>query len=365
MKAAKQFLFLILCLFLSFSVSTLKAGEKIEIGKEFNLFTEKNLEGFLKPFFTSLEESINSNIFSTARYKDCWTVGLDFSVSGMFIPNSHTVFDAERPGAFGNTNIVRTGEIRDGEVLTNYIDDNIQPTIYGGSSTALFAARQNAWYPDSTNKTVGYVEGNNISFMSGLPAIQLTVNIPSRTQVRFRFLTLNVAGESMVYWGVFAAQKVDEFFNLFKPNDLMGLAVHLGYTNASRNPGISLNTFAIGTHFSKSWDYGLTVYAGAQYETISGKFEAVRDKSNPSNYVDNPYEEIRNLNDISINISSFNKFKLLGGVAYRFGFAELHLDAGIASQPIVSAGIHFLFGEWGESQDLELERQIKREKITK
>jgi hypothetical protein len=355
------FSFLISVLFVS---NSLFAGDLIEFSNEFNLFTSKNLEGYAKPFFTSIEESINSNLFSTAYYKDYWTVGLDISVSGMFIPNSQTYFDAERPEDFGNTSKVRTAERRNGDVMRDYTDENIQPTIYGGRATAIYAARQNAWYPDSMNKTVGYVEGNDISFMSGLPTLQLTLGLPTRTQVRFRFLMLNVSGEPLTYWGVSAAQRLDQFFQTFDPEQRMAYALHLSYAQAIRDAGISMNSFAVGGHFSKSWDFGMTFYAGLQYETMSGTFDAVRDKSDAEDYNDSPYEEIRNMEDIHVDISSFTSFRFLGGVSYQIGFLELHVDAAWASQPILTAGISFTFGRWGNSWDLEKERQLNKKTKT-
>ncbi len=360
MKVQIRFLFLILLLISTLGM-TVHAGDKIEVSKEFNLFTSKNLEGYMKPFFTSIEESINANLFSNVYLKDCWSVGLDISVSGMFIPNSQMTFDAERPEDFGNTGIVRTAERREGQTLKDYTDDNIQPTIYGGHSTAIFAARQNPWYPDSMNKTVGYVEGNDISFMAGLPALQLTVGLPSRTEVRVRFLMLNVSGEPLTYWGVSLAQQIDQFFGLFDPEKQMALSVYGAYAKATRDASIDMGTYSLGAAFSKTMDFGLTFYAGLQYENMTGTFEATRDKEDAEEYNDSPYEEIRNLEDINVDITSFNKFRGLLGIAYQIGMLELHADAAWASQPILTAGITFTFGEWGASKDLERERKKKEE----
>ncbi len=357
--------FTILCFSFLLTVmvsGSIYAGDKIEFSNEFNLFTSKNLEGYIKPFFTSIEESINSNLFSTAYYKDYWSVGLDISVSGMFIPNSQMFFNAERPEEFGNSKIVRTAERRGGNTLIDYIKNNEQPTIYGGRSTAIYAARQNPWFPDSTNKTIGYVEGNDISFMSGLPTMQLTVGLPSRTQIRFKFLSIGVSGEPLVYWGISASQRLDQFFQTFLPEERMAYAVHIAYAHASRDEGINFSSFAIGGHFSKTWDFGLTFYTGLQFETLSGKLEAVRDKSNADDYTNSPYKEIRNLEDLNVDISSFNKFRLLGGISYKIGSIELHADAAWASQPILTAGISFSFAKWGNSKDLEKERQMKKRK---
>ncbi len=354
---------LMLCLMSSAITPTVFAGDKIEVGKEFNLFTSKNLEGYMKPFFTSIEESINSNIFSNVYLKDCWSIGLDISVSGMFIPDAQMTFDAERPEYFGNTAMVRTAERRQGETLTDYTSDNIQPTIYGGHSTAIFAAPQNHWQPDSLNKTIGFVEGNDITFMAGLPAIQLLIGLPSRTEVRARFLMFNVSGSPLMYWGISVAQQIDQFFGLFKPEQQMALAVYGAYAKATRDAGIDMGTYSFGAAFSKTMDFGLTFYTGLQYENMSGTFEATRDKEDAADYADSPYEEIRNLEDIYVDISSFNKLRITLGASYQIGLLELHADAAWASQPILTAGLTFTFGEWGKSKDLEREKKEKERKI--
>jgi hypothetical protein len=350
------------------------SADKIVLSREFNLLTSENLKGYITPLFTSLEESINSNIFTSGAYKDCWSVGLDVSVAGMFIPNSQTTFDAERPDEFGDLLVSRTAEMRNGELIINNTGPNTQPTIYGGHSVGIFASPQYHRYPDSIYKSVGYVEGNNISFMAGLPTIQLILGLPSRTQLRFRFLSVDVSGAPLVYWGLTASQRIDQFFNVFKPDDNIGLGLHAGMSFIARDPGVTATSWAAGAHISKAFDFGVTLYTGFQIEGISGKFEATREKPDTSSpnymkdmlyYKNSPWKEIRDMSDLSIDITSLNFFKFLVGVSYKTGLIEIHADAGYASQPIVSAGISFLFGQWGNSIDLERELQKKRNKKIK
>jgi len=356
--------FIITPLFLLFLLCPqLYPSDTIQISRDFRLFTAKNLQGYLKPFFTSIEESFNSNIFTKAIYEEYWTIALDLSIMGMFIPDAHKTFDAERPDLYGNTTICQTTEYREGEYVRNYTKDNIQPTIYGGQSTAIYSAPQNHKYPDSTYKTVAYPEGNNVTFMSGLPILQLIAGFPTRTQLRLRFLAAPVNKETMFYYSIMVNQQIDHFFNLFNPKDKMGLALHAAFHGVTRDFGISANSIAFGAHFSKTWDNGFTGYLALQYEDLWGTFEAARGIDG-KDIIDSPYEEIReSKNPFKVEIENFNKYRILGGISYRTGILELHADAGWAAQPILSFGLTFWIAKWGHEKVFEKEKIEQYEKI--
>lgn len=341
-----------------------KAGEPLEISRDFTLFTSKNLQGYLKPLFTSIEESFNTHMYTTAHYKDHWSIGIGLvGVSGMFIPGSHKTYDAELPGAYGNRDIVWTASINGSDTLKDFRSPYEQPTIYGGASHAVFAAPQSHTgeqfidpvtgkpLPDTTFKSVAFVEGNNISFMSGVPTVlQLMGGFPTRTQVRIRFWGVPVQDEFTYYLGFMVNQQVDHFFQLFGEDSTLALAVNLGYHTLSRDAGLSMNSFSAGIHFSKEWDNGFTGYVGAMFETMSGEFEAVRENYNPNDVVNSPYPEVRRGDPVKFDIESFNSFRIGGGFAYRTGILELFADAAWAAQPILSFGINLWIAEWGEKE---------------
>jgi len=108
-------------------------------------------------------------------------------------------YNAELPGSFGNTNVVITALKNGQEIILNTKGTVPEPTLYGGISTPVFAAPQNPFPPDSFYKTVAFVEGNNISFMSGLPIVQAFLGLPTRTQLRFRFFTYPIDDVSTTY----------------------------------------------------------------------------------------------------------------------------------------------------------------------
>lgn len=337
---------LFLLLFLS---NFLFAQNELEIGREFGIFTSKNLSGFAKPLVTTLSQSFNSNLWSVGNYNNGWSFGLDISAVGMFIPSSQKTYDAELPGGFGNTNITLTAEKRGQEIIMNQKGTVSQPTLYGGASTPVFSAPQNPFPPDSFYKSVAFVEGNNISFMSGLPSVQLFVGFPTRTQLRFRFFTYPIDDVSTTYFTVALNQNIDKLFNIFKdPFSPYSIALHGAYHNVSRNPGITANSYSFGPSFSAVYPSGIGFYVGAQYENLTGSVKAVRKQSNLDEIVNNPYEEVRLGLPLDVNLETFSNFRILGGVSARFGIVELHGDFAYTSQPQLSAGVSLWLFDTGE-----------------
>jgi hypothetical protein len=337
------------------------SANDLTIDREFSLFTSKNMEGYLKPLFTTVSESLNSNLFTTALYDTTWTIGLDVSVMGMLIPNSQKSFIAIRPDKFGDTNICRTAEIRNGKLLRDYLGANIQPTIYGGPSTAIFSQPVNMWAPDSFYKSVAYVEGNNISFMMGIPNLQLIFGFPTGTQLRTKFFFAPVQNETLLYYSVMLNQRFDQFFDLFDPKSKMGIALNLAFHRLFRDRGIDLSSWSAGIHFSKEWYEGLSTYLAFQYEDMTGKFIVLKDTTGASNsIVDSPYEEVRKNEPLEFDIGTFSNFRLLAGASYKYGIIELHADAAWLTQPAFNIGITFWFGEFGKASEEEL---IKEEPV--
>ncbi len=349
------------------------SAEPIEISKDFTLFTSQQLQGYTKPLFTTIEQSFNSNIFTTARYEDHWNVALDISISGMFIPDAQKSYDAVLPAAYGNTDIVDNAGLRGGDTLRQIGGSYEEPTIYGGRSWSIFSAANNPYrerkydengklVPDSSFKSLGFAEGNNISFMPGIPIVpQIIVGFPTRTQLRLRFWGVPVQDEFTSYFGIMANQQLDRFVNLFGEDTTFGLAAHLGYHMVSRSEGLSMNSFVGGLHASKSWENGLTLFTGLQFETLSGEFEAVKDaeSAEPDDYANSPYLEVRNFEDIQFDIESFTSFRFLAGLSYRLDNFEFHGDAAWASQPMLTFGITWWIASWGEKREQETIEQFE------
>lgn len=357
-----------------FLPSLLSAGKDLEISKDFTLFTSKNLQGYLKPLFTTIGESFNAHYYTKAQYDDFWNIGLDISINGAFIPNSQKMYNAELPVAYGNTDVIDNAMLKSGTLSRQIGGTTEEPTIFGGNSFAVFSAPQvpkRSTYsdsrgpiPDSSFKSVAFAEGNNLDFVAGVPAVQLVLGIPTRTEFRFRFWGAPVQDESMIYFGIIVNQQVDHFFNLFGQDSTLGLALNLGYHSLNRDKGVSITSYSVGAHFSKSWDNGFSAFVGAQYEGLSGKFEAVRENNNPDDVANSPYIEVREGRPLAFDIESFNSYRILGGISYRASFAELHADVAWAEQPMVTFGITFWIANFGKKEKVEtIERYEEIERI--
>lgn len=360
--------------FLAFASNCLLADDYLEVTKDFTQFNSKNFEGFLKPLFTTIEQSFNSNSYCRSVYQEKWAFGIDLSVLGTFIPDAQKSFDAVLPDSYGDYSKVVVSESRNGTIRTNFGLKTSQPTVYGGIATPVFANAINhdgktvfmrngvEYIVDDTAlyKSIGFVEGQGISFMSGLPALQLALDMPWRSELRFRFIFAPVKNKLLSYLGFLYNQQFNHWFNWFKDDPLMGLAFNAAYHTLSRDPGISMQSWAFGVNFSKGWDNGLTLYSGLQYEDITGEIEVRKTALDPGETIESPYPEIRFAEPIKINVETFTNFRFTGGISYRYSIFELHGDFAIASQPSLNAGVTF----WLSSSETESEKatRLKRQR---
>ncbi len=340
----KKYNLLLLLTFIFASGFQLFAAESdnIEISKNFTLMTSKQMQGYFKPLFTTIEQGLNSNLFTHATYEKKWSIAFNISGGFNFIPGSQDTYTAELPAAFADESKVLTST-PDG---TRHVYGTIeQPTVFGGSSTTVFATPQNYNYPDSMNKSLSFVEGNDIGTMLNMPAAQFIIGFPTQTQLRVRFFSLPLQEVSMTYYSLILNQRLDDFVHLFGVDTTMGLALHGAYHSISRDPGIDISSWAVGLHYSKMFEFGLTAYTALQFEGMSGEFQAIRTGS-AAEILDTPYEELRNSTLIKFDVESFNSARFLLGATYKLGFLELNTDFAIASQPTWNFGFTFWFGQW-------------------
>lgn len=338
----KYIIFILLLKTLAFSQN------ELEISKEFSLFTSKNLSGFIKPFSTTLSESINSSLYTSSNYNNGWSFGLDLSICGMNIPKSQRNFNAELPLLFGDTNVVFTAQSKNGQIIKNVSGFVSEPTIYGGKSLPVFSSPRNEFPPDSFYKSVAFAEGNDINFMSGIPILQLILGLPTRSQIRLRFATFPILNSNLYYYTIILNQNIDKLFNIFEVNSPYSIGASFAFHSIFRNPGININSYSVGANFSGKIFENLSYFGGLQYEDLNGEINAIR-KNDNNDIVNSPYEEVRRGDPLKITLSSFTQFKALLGANYRFGILELHIESAFATQPMVSGGLTFWMFDTGEN----------------
>jgi outer membrane protein OmpA-like peptidoglycan-associated protein len=340
----KLFIVILFILIHSYSYSQ----NDLEISREFGLFTSTNISGYLKPLITSINQSLNSSLYTRADYNNGWSFGLDIAASEMYIPEYQKNFNAELPKEFGNTNVVLTALSTGGKITLNSKGKVVEPTIYGGISTPVFAAPQNSFPPDSFYKSVAYAEGNNIYLMSGLPAIKLFLGIPTRTQIKFTFFTTSLLNSPLTYYTIGINQNLSNFINIFDENSSYSLGLNLNYSSIVRNTGINIQSYATGLNFSGAIAGNLWFYSGLLYENINGNITATRKISTTDEFTNNPYEEVRNGDPLVISMNTYTNFAFLIGLSYKLGFVEFHVDGTWASQPMITGGFAFTFFDTGE-----------------
>ncbi len=318
-------------------------SDNIEISKNFTLMTSKQMQGYFKPLFTTLEQGLNSNLFTHAKYEKKWSFAFNISGGFNFIPGSQDTYEAELPAGFADQSLALTAT-PDGTRNVNM--KIVQPTVFGGASTTVFATPQRQTYPDSMNKSISFVEGNDIGTMLNMPAAQFIVGFPTQTQLRFRFFMVPIQEKNMSYYSIILNQRLDDFVNLFGADSTMGLSFHGAYHSMKRDPGIDISSWAVGFHFSKEFEFGLTAYSAVQLEGMSGEFVALRTGS-AAELIDSPYEELRTTEvPILFDVESFNSSRFLVGASYKLGILEINTDFALASQPTWNMGITFWFGQW-------------------
>lgn len=326
-----------------FSITISLSQNELEIGREFGLFTSRNLSGYIKPLATSTSQSLNSGLYTSMNYSKGWSFGLNFTISNMFIPQSQKAYEADLPDMYGNQNVVVTAHTKDGKLVMNQSGKITEPTIYGGISTPVFAAPQNPFPPDSFYKSVAYVEGNDISAIAGIPALQLFLGLPTQTQIRGRFFTFNLNQTPLTYYSIVLNQKLSDHLGLLEPQSPYSIGVGISYHSIRRNPGIDIMGFSAALNFSGNFGNGFGFYTALQYENFAGNIVAQRRTQSTNEFVNNPFEEVRKGLPLEINISTFTNLRALGGVYYRYGIAELNVDFAYASQPMISGGLTLYF----------------------
>ena len=317
-------------------------ADELKISKDFNVFTSKNAQGYLKPLFTTISESFNTGLYTGANYKKGWSISLDLGIMGMIIPESQKKYQAELPEDFGNSQITQTSHLVGGKLFQNQSGSIEQPTLYGGVSTPVFSAPQHSGFPDSLNRTIAFMEGNDINMMSGIPVLYLSIGIPTRTQFKTRFFKGNISNDDLTYYSLAINQNIDKLFDLFADEDNMALALNFAI-HSLEYPGLSMNSWSLGSHISKTFDFGLTLYGGIQYEDLSGQFKAMRDLESGEPKTKSAYKEIREQQPIQFDMETFTNYRALIGASYRTGIFEFHGDIALATQPVLKAGISLWF----------------------
>lgn len=365
----KKMLLLLVC---CFSVSALYA-QKLELGGTVSLLTKENFEAYSKPLFTSMGQSFNSNLWTTAIHEDRFKIGLDFSFMAMLIPESQKNYTASLPDHFTNATIAKTAYNKNG-IETRQPSTVEQPTFYGSAPTTVYSIPQDQ-NGNYTFQTIGgnaeFPSGNGLNAVLGIPAVQIMMDLPSRTHVRLRVVPVPSIDDDMnVFYGmVSVGHQFNQYIDPLKDSTL-GISFNAAYSLFSITNVIDANALAVGINASKKLNEFFTVFGGLQYEDFSGTFTYTRKDVTPNDASSNtPYAEVReNLytnpgsvipnvdsqNRYAVNnkdtrkpvvadISTFSNFRIVAGGEVHLKALQLHAQLAYVSQFMFSGGFSVWF----------------------
>lgn len=312
-------------------------GKEIVVSRNFILFTSRNLENFLKPLFTTFEQSLNSHLYGTVFLDGKWCLALNIGFPTMVIPNQQKNFDAEVPDGYLLEGKVLVAQLKNGRLIEYVVKPNLQPTIFGGNSTPIFSVPQRHLFPDSIYKSVAYPEGISINVMPGLPVIQFVLSTPIFNEFRFRIFTFPLQDESLIYYTLAYQQRIDNLLNIFSFDKSKSISCFVALHRLYRQTSLNVTSVSFGSNIMQKFTNKFLGYIGIQYENLYGHFKALKDTSGLyEDVVNSPFLELRQAKPIEINFSSFTHFQLRFGLTWFFSIFNLNIELSFASQPMFS-----------------------------
>jgi Family of unknown function (DUF6588) len=273
-----------------------------QIGDRFSALAPNNLQGFAKPFATSLGEALNSGGFNSANISSFF--GFSFSIKGMYImvPDDQKTFTPSLP-------------------------DN-----YTSGPTATIYGDKGASYPGPAGYITMPPGGNLSAVPAGMPQIAVSF---MGTEVMLRYLpTIKIGSDNQLdMFGIGIAHEISQYFPLI-PVDV---SVQLLYNKISVTNIVDCKSIAFNAHASKTFGI-VTPYVGLQYESTS-LTATYTITANPSS--GDPY--LRDAHKVSVSVDGDDTFRATVGASFKLAVIVLNADYSVASQPVATAGLSFEF----------------------
>lgn len=265
--------------------------------------SEKNVEGYLKPFVTSLGVGLNSGMYHSAIVPDEFSYG--FTLNGMLVlvPEDQKTFKPYAPEGYSSESTA---------------------TVYGGDP--------------------GYIYGDQgyISYPGGFNVDRLALGFPQLmlgwkgTELSAKFIPVLEVGESKEEFYFYTFALKHEITRYFSDVPFNG-AIQLGLGKIKFSDQLEFNNLAVNLIASKN--FGRTsLYGGLSYQTteVDAKYSIVGDPENAD-------PDLRLPKEVSLTIDGDNGFGITAGAAFRIGFFVLNADYTYNSQSVITTGMSFEF----------------------
>ncbi len=256
-----------------------------------------NADGFIEPLITGFGADLNSGLYRSARVPRMG-LHLNIAINGMLaiFPDDQRTFTAATTGFFFPPKEVETATI---------IGDGRGTIVTSPSGTEYI-------FPG------GY---DMKSFLIGVPTVTVGSIMGTEASLRYFKAKLNedIGDISLLGFGV--RHSISQYFPLL-PVDI---AAGVFYHKFQISEIVDSKVYCVHAEVGKSLSI-IDVYGGLGLESNKAKVEYTFDSGVGTEQV-------------SIDVSGKNKFRMTAGVGFNFALFHINLDYNLGNQNVVNAGI--------------------------
>ena len=260
-------------------------------------YAGENADGFIEPLITGFGANLNSGLYRSANIP-LMGLHLNFCINAMAarFSDDQRTFVATTTGYFSPLQEVDV------------------PTVIGDPKGA------SAVSPDGTEYVFpgGY---DMISFMIGVPSFTIGSIFGTEATLRYFKARLNEELGDFSLFGIGARHSVSQYF----PTLPLDIAAGIFYHKFKISDIVTSNVYCLHAEVGKSLNI-MDVYGGLAYEANTARVEYTFDSGVETE-------------DVSIDVTGKNKFRLTAGVGFNFTLFHINLDYNIGNQNVLNAGI--------------------------
>lgn len=244
------------------------------------------------------------------------------------------------------------------EITKTVVDVTISgPTVIGNNDDTIFVA-----YTGNNPIIQGYtsqLQGKRLALatkaspldgQSAMPFVMPQINIGTvyGTQVAFRYfptVALNNEIGKIGFWGLGLTHNPAIWLDdsAYLPLDL---TTGFYYQQLKLGDLLESHTAQFAIYGSKTFGYtffSVTPYAGISYESFSTTIKYDFELFTPNSATADPNDGTISMQEIKVDLTGDNSFRLILGSSFKLGIFNLNLDYNLAKYSTVSAGLGIVF----------------------
>jgi hypothetical protein len=256
-----------------------------------------NAEGYLKPLITAFGSNLNSGLYRSAHVPK---MGFHFNIAlnamVAIIPSSQNTFTATTTGYF------------------TPVSQFEAPTVIGDPLGAVVTSGSGAEYISPG----GY---DTKSFILGAPTFTVGSIFGTEASLRFFKARVNEDLGDVSLLGIGARHSISQYIPMSPVDIAVGLFYHTFEISDIVNSNVSTIHAEVGKSFTMA-----NIYGGLAYESTNAKVEYT-------------FESGSTVEDVNLDFSGTNKFRITLGAGLSFGLFHWNVDYSIGNQHVLNTGI--------------------------